>query len=347
VKLQLTPTQIGDFTLKVGAKSALPDPLEGLRRDVSRTLSTFRTEGHDPFTRKDVAAVLVGMGYDAQWVEKDAQAYAAITNVLSAQARPATDATGAVIRGSYTQGGVAPAPSANNATTPAPAPSSIPAPTVDEEIVLDVVLVPGLSLADIGFGGNAMVQAKVVTEAADLYEQDLGLRRLAAAKSPCFGVGFDETDASCQGCPLATRCARQSLSFFGSVAADLDAATERTITTAVESERRRLAEQKARDAEKRRQEAAAAAARANPTPVNMPAPPPSPAPAPSGPAPSGPMSLEKAQAALGVKYPGQNLSALALPFEGICSMCKLKIQKGTFGVHLNGTGMVHIDCALK
>lgn len=354
MKLQLSPTQVGDFVLKVGSKTVRPDPLEALREDVARTLASFRAEGHDPLTRKDVAAVLVGLGYDSAWVEKDSAAYQAITNVLSAQCSPTLDVNGQPLRGFYSQnkGGGASAPSKSPpAATPTPSAAAIPEPTVDEEIRVNVIPVAGLSLADIGIGVSSFTQSKAVMDAASLYEQDLGLRRLAVAASPCYGTGFDETETACQECPLASRCAKQSISFLGSVASDLDQATERSINTAVETERRRLAEQKAREAEKKRQEAAAAAAKNNPSPIPSPAAPP-PSAAPVIP-PGGKMTVEQAQQALAAKYPGKGLSAISIPFEGICSKCGEKIARHALGVHLDATvvksgkpGMWHIECAL-
>lgn len=355
MKLQLSPTQVGDFVLKVGAKTVKADPLEALREDVAAVLAAFRQGGHDPLTRKDVAAVLVGLGYDSAWVEKDSAAYQAITNVLSARCSPTLDA-GGPLRGFYSQNKAGGA-TASKSPPPAPVPSAaaLPEPTADEEIHINVIPVAGLSLADIGIGFASFVQSKAVMAAASLYEQDLGLRRLAVAASPCYGTGFEETESACRECPLAARCAKQSVAFLGSVAADLDQATERSINTAVETERRRLAEQKAREAERKRLEAAAKATNIPPTGMG-----PTPvAPAPASPAPviipsGGMMTVAHAQQALAAAYPGKGLSAISIPFEGVCSKCGERITKNALGVHLDATvvksgkpGMWHLECALS
>lgn len=338
MKLQLTPTQVGDFVLKVGNKTVETDPLLALHRDMVRVLATFCAEGHDPLTRKDVVAVLVGLGYDSAWVEKDSAAYQAITNVLSAWCSPMPDANGQPRRGFYSQnkGGKANIPTPSSPpSAPAPSAAAIPEPTADEEIRVNVIPVAGLSLADIGIGVPSFAQSKAVMDAASLYEQDLGLRRLAVAASPCYGTGFEETEAACQACPLAARCAKQSIAFLGSVAADLDQATERSINTAVETERRRLAEAKAHEAEdvspKRKFPFDQFSKAVIP--------------------PDGKMTVEQAQQALAAKYPDKGLSAISIPFEGICSKCGENIARHALGVHLDAEvagkpGMWHIECAL-
>ena len=93
MKLQLSSVQAQAFATKIG-------PFTSVGEATTATLSAFAAEGHDPFTRRDVVAVIAAMNggpADAIYhVEDGAEGWTYMNPIIKANER-----TG---RGYYTQG---------------------------------------------------------------------------------------------------------------------------------------------------------------------------------------------------------------------------------------------------
>ena len=218
MKLQLTPAQSSSFALEAGAYTDLYDAS-------ARVVDVFKANDHQPFTRKDVEAVVVDMGcpLDEPFKARDPD-----TGKLGWQLfYPLIEDKGLVkaSRTSYAFGALTLDAEAPKAAPPKAAPPKVEKPKVEKPSAL----APVVELAPV------VVLAPVVAEEPpgeiDYYAVDLGLRRLAIAQSNCFG-SHKETSSACGGCPLAPYCAPATMASMADIAADLDRKTEKALAAA-------------------------------------------------------------------------------------------------------------------
>jgi len=230
MKLQFNRATIVAFAGMVG------DFVE-LEESTRRVLDVFAREGHDPFTRRDVVAVLAAMPGSPDDPLHDDDGWKTIDSLVQA-----CQNTGK--RGYYTQEGM----TRTMATpTPAPPPTPVPSATTPAVSLEDVVVIRKAGLSWVP------TEAPSSEDLEGYYKDDMGLRRLAINSTKCFG-DYVATDAACQACPLAQWCSRGAFSALGSIAEKLDQETERAIRDA---EVRVAAAKRAAEAAKRAAEAPA------------------------------------------------------------------------------------------
>lgn len=204
-RLQLSPTQISAFAGKVGSLRAID-----LKTAIAMVLQEFSTD-LDPFTRKDLTAVLREAGFPND-LEKDPEAWATVSAEIKRCASNTTD------RGFYTQtGSTAP-------RTPTPSRFAPPteAPTRSSELAgVEVKEVEGVFWSPL-----------LVGTSDETYGADMGLRRIAVSQSACFG-NYSTRATPCRECPLASFCVQASISNLPGLVAALDATTSADIKNAV------------------------------------------------------------------------------------------------------------------
>jgi hypothetical protein len=244
---------------------------------------------------------------------------------------------------------------------PAPAPVEVaPAPEVVEVAKVAVAVVeeeaPEVEVAP------APVAAPVSTKEAGVswlppvtvgavdayYDEDEYLLALAVEQTPCFGTYSARAEA-CGGCPVRGACMGMLATRMAQVAATLakqDA--ERVVREAQQAEARKVEEARKADESRKAAERAAVegilgGTKPAPATVGTPNPTfgtnfgtvttgkttPAPAPAPT-PAP---------EAATTVKF-----TEITAAFPGVCSACRLKIDKGNLVRYVSGKGMYHPGC---
>ena len=300
MKLQINAGQAAAFAYQAG-------PYKNLTESSQAVLDVFHQNGHDPYTRRDVCAVLTAMGGPADptsITENGEEGWKVINAVTKGESSPKG-------RGYYTQKNRPP-------LAKPPTPSAAPEEHAEEMA----------SLAERGVvieqvDGLAWVpqEAEASPEKEGWYAEDEGLRQIAVSQSSCFG-NFVLGNVACDVCPLARWCAASGLASLDSVVSQLDSETEKEIQDAERAyENARLAAEAA----------ARAAARAARRP-SAPAPSPS---RPSAPSPSASAPMD---------WPA-GYKEVPLPFDGVCSECDGTIPGGSKGVHLTGVGMLHIECA--
>ena len=241
MKLQLSSGQVAAYALQAGSFTNLADATQS-------ALDAFHQSGHDPYTRRDVCAVITAMGGPEDPInaeEGGIEGWKLINPLIKGKRAPG--------RGFYTQ---------KNRPPLAPL-----APKSDEEIAAEQA-----ELAERGIAIEQVPGLSWMPEPAEAdesregwYADDEGLRQIAVSQSRCFG-NFSAAASACQGCPLGRWCASSGLAGLDDIASELDAATENEIREAE------------RAAENARLAAEAAARRA--------AAPPAPQPPASTPAPS-------------------------------------------------------------
>ncbi len=182
----------------------------------------------------------------------------------------------------------------------------------------------------------------------DIVYEDEYLLALAVEQTPCFGTYSARAEA-CGGCPVRGACMGMLATRMAQVAATLakqDA--ERVVREAQQAEARKVEEARKADESRKAAERAAVdsilgtpapATVGTPTPTfttnfgtvttgkttPVPAPAPTPAPAP--------------EAATTVKF-----TEITAAFPGVCSACRLKIDKGNLVRYVSGKGMYHPGC---
>lgn len=306
MRLQLDSAQIRFYAGK------LPD-LKGmlLSAAVNSVIEAFAKEGFDPFTRKDVAAVLNAAGRTEDF-QKDNDAWTTLGSGIRAKTVPAEG------KGFYTAmlGGTS-TPVPEVTVDPVPEVTVTPEPSTDAPARRKVEVKPT-------FG---VFWTPDVTGSSDvLYGEDVGLRRIAVSQSNCFGKHSPRTNA-CQVCPLSSYCAQASVSDLPSIAKMLDAETAENIARA-------------------HREVAAPPPVAVPAPLDRfdkllgkdPATanggkPPAPATVPAAGVWNNP-SL----------YPTGTTFIENSSFEGVCSSCKKEVLEGQPAAYLPGKGLYHPAC---
>lgn len=299
MRLQLTPPTITHLASVAG-------PYQAISESTERVLETFRSEGHDPFTRRDVVGVLAALS-GAPHLDRIVEAEKLVDAVIYQCQK--VDGK----RGYYTQGEK---PATFTVPTPAPsptAPASIPAP-ISVPTGVNIVHKAGLSWTPTVVEGDENLEG--------YYKDDVGLRRLAITRTKCFGDHVS-TDSACQKCPLAQWCSQGTVSAMESIADKLDRETAKAIEQAeMRVAAARAAEVRAEEA--RLQAAKRAANPAPPTPPRAPTPPP--------------------RKNLLDNLPAGH-TVVDLPFEGVCSKCSNGIPADSQAIHVAGTGMFHPTCA--
>lgn len=173
-----------------------------------------------------------------------------------------------------------------------------------------------------------------VSEAAGLYLEDVGLRRLAVSGSNCFGVAFSSGAQQCQVCPLASFCAEASLSHVATVAAQLDQQTNEAIARAQREADRRALEAKREQERAEREKARAAGMSSSPSSSSG---------NPFG-GGTGTGADPKAKAGAKKLAAGTKCAEMEIPFGGVCSHCDQDIAENTWAVHVFSGGMFHREC---
>lgn len=203
MKLQLTTVQTQAFATSLGAFTTIGDA-------TTRILEAFAAEAHDPFTRRDVCAVMTAMeGGPADPIyhkEDGAEGWTYMNPIIKANQR-----TG---RGYYTQG------------------ARVGARTVTEKVV-EMAANGDIRIAS--KAGVSWAPAAVEADEDNLgyYAGDAGLRRIAADQTRCFGF-YSESAKACRDCPLASFCAEARVAKLGEIAARLDAETEASLKAVLE-----------------------------------------------------------------------------------------------------------------
>lgn len=203
MKLQISETKAAAVASKLGEKRPR------LVEDIVRILSALAEIGLDPFTRRDVTAVLTAMGWDCA----PEHAWKDIGSAIESRC----DKTGE--RGYYTQGAKA------HAFISLPEPEASPSADGATET-------PSVSV--VKRAGLAWVPELILTppDVEGFYSNDVGLRRMAVADSSCYGIAYSAKASACQACPLARFCSKASMAAMTDIAALLDAETEATIVAA-------------------------------------------------------------------------------------------------------------------
>ena len=208
MKLQLKGARPSLFASNIGPMTE-GNSVESLGLDVSRVLEAFRVQGHDPFTRRDLVAVLGALGWDEEWVKGDEGAWHKISDVIGEECTSLKMINGKKCRGYYTQG----------SRVQESAPKTTVGPVRTEG--LEVVAKKGLAWAPVVVDGGMTEDATEDAPVLDLYMEDIGLRRMAVEQTPCFG-NHSPKASECGDCPLARWCAPSSLAKMRDVARGLD-----------------------------------------------------------------------------------------------------------------------------
>lgn len=296
MRLQLSPTQIASFAGKVGSLCSID-----LKTSIQMVLAEFAKD-LDPFSRKDLTAVLREAGFPTD-LEKDPEAWATV----SAEIKRYTSNTSE--KGFYTQkGSTVPRPATPSRFAPPEPFSKGNSANPGELDGVEVKEVEGVFWSPLQVGASD-----------EIYDTDMGLRRIAVSQSACFG-NYSTRAAPCQSCPLASFCVQASISNLPGLVASLDEATNTEIKNAI-----------------------AASVRARtPSPINalidallgIPA---KPVEAPR-PAPATPAKLDLSA------FP-KGTSIIPIPIEVVCTGCSHPLLVDSEGVHIPARGLFHIACA--
>lgn len=196
MKLQLSESASRAMALEAGTHT-------NIGANIASILAVFQAHGHNPFTAKDVKAVLSAMGCpdhvigpwypDPKWGMVKTGQWGFYT----------WSGTGGVV----------------------PVRVSAPAPVTRESLdgLVEIVTKPGISWVP------SVPEASVIE---GFYANDAGLRRLAVSESRCFGIGYAPDQDACQVCPLARFCAPTSLSRLAEIANQLDSETQKSLADA-------------------------------------------------------------------------------------------------------------------
>lgn len=314
MKLQLSPSDARELATLAGPYSTMED-------SVLRVLSAFLTKGHDPYTRRDVCAVLEAMGSPADPVNAVLPETGETGNKVI---NPLIRGTVAGSMGYYTQKDGAGSPPAPRAAPRSAASASVIAttPRAVSTSVLAGARVEVRTKEGVSYAPTLVLAPQPLQES--FYAEDVGLRRIAVSQTSCFGL-YSERVSACQSCPLARYCAASVLSTLAEIVNTLDSQTETELASALQ-----MAEA---EAERERLAAEAALRPAPPAPSLAPATPV---------APTSPASSSASSSAAGLP---KSMSTLTLPFSSACSHCDKKIEKGDTAVHNAGKGVLHLDCA--
>jgi hypothetical protein len=203
MKLQLSNVQAQAFATQTGAFTSVGEA-------TTNVLSAFAAEGHDPFTRRDVVAVIAAMAggpEDAIYHKEDGiEGWTYMNPLIKANER-----TG---RGYYTQG------------------IKVGVQTVTDKVIEMAENGQVHIASKAGIAWNP-VSLEIDEDVLGYYAGDAGLRRTAVEQTKCFG-SFSEKAKVCRNCPLASFCAEARVAKLGEIAARLDAETEASLKAVLE-----------------------------------------------------------------------------------------------------------------
>ena len=220
MRLQLSPSDSRDLATRIGA------PVFDISRDTRRVLAAFFDAGHQPYTRRDVASVLLAMGYRGMGNHSD---HEVPTDGPRSQEFRAEFRNHGGPSGKRGYWALSHRPLVDEAPVPAAAPNSVKVPSMPK--AHDVKVLPGVSWAP---------EAVEASGDEGYYAEDLGLRRIAISGSRCFGF-YSKGSGSCAACPLARFCAEASMGRLADIAARLDRETEQALAEAKAAAERRAA----------------------------------------------------------------------------------------------------------
>lgn len=286
MRLQLSSTQISVFAGKVGSLRSID-----LKAAIQAVLVQFETD-LDPFTRKDLTAVLREAGFPTD-LEKDPEAWATV----SAEIKRFTKGTSE--KGFYTQKGVDLRPPPPSRFAP---PEPFSTETSPEQADVEIKELEGVFWSPLLVGSSD-----------EVYNDDLGLRRIAVSQSVCFG-NYSSRATQCQGCPLASFCAQASIANLPTLVATLDAATVADIKAA-KTVRKPSAPSPIDDL-----------LGISPAPVAVPRPLPD-------------------EETLDLSGFPRGTNVIPISFEAVCTGCSKEIFENSKGVHVPEKGLFHIACA--
>jgi hypothetical protein len=193
-------------------------PTDGTRFDtVVRIVERFHAIGHDPWTRKDVDAVLGVMGYDKSENED-------VWNIIDGKMEGHPLFAEKLPRRGAGRYGF------HETTTPeAPQIPLIETlrPVLPEEPTLTPTEVTVQSAE-----GTSWVPNRVTPANEGYYGEDMGLRRIAIGESGCYGNWSPKADA-CGSCPMAGFCSVASMAGIADIAEALNRETEKAIAEAL------------------------------------------------------------------------------------------------------------------
>lgn len=211
MRLQLHPGQISSLAAEVGNVENI-----SLNAAVVAVLEVFKRQ-HDPYTRKDLVAVLTKCGSPIDFM-KDSDAYRVLGSVISSS-KP-TKEKGYYTQRSNTEWSLGQSPKVVS-EAPSTEPSEVAtAPTEAEGRTSLIQEVAGIFWSPSGGSSH------------ELYREDIGLRRLAISQSSCFG-SYSSRAASCKECPLSAFCVQSTVSKLPSLVAALDLDTVSKISGSV------------------------------------------------------------------------------------------------------------------
>jgi len=335
MRLQLAPFQVEAFTKEVslrGNRKAVYD-------DCREIVRVFIEAGHDPFTRKDIQAVLTHLGWDV-WGQNAIQSITDFVNSPNILSVPDK-------RGYYTT------PSTFRTTPKAPAPvpvSTSPTPSVAETLLAALEgtgteTEPEVTISWSHQTGHSISNksGESLPENVGVYAEDVGLRRLAMTSTPCFS-NHREGGFECSSCPLAPFCRTATLARLDEIARRLDAEVQQDLPGGARFEAKKaqlraaltpkapvstdlVKDLEAKHSAEVSENMAAALAETMTTSSSSP-------------------SMDEILATI-EKIVGKKVGTVPLPFEGVCSFCDKTMPEKTVTVHLPGRGIVHISCALN
>jgi len=213
-------------TQKAKSLAALCESFSGeIFRDTQNVLKCFKDQSHDPFTYRDVKAVLEQIGWD---LDKDNG-----WNVVQGEIRNCCTSVPEK-RGYYTQKTQGPKTEDSSSKTEDSSSKTEDSSSKTEDSGIQTVAEEGLSWSP--------PASREPSENEGWYADDDGLRESAITQTKCFGSFLQENEA-CVKCPLARFCVRALPSVIEQIAQNLDEETEKALRAA-EEERRQKALQK-------------------------------------------------------------------------------------------------------
>lgn len=301
MRLQLDPTQSYQYAQEAGPYTTFEAALQAI-------FKVFKDNRHDPFTRKDVCAVLSDMGGGLDPInDKIPGSTVEGWRVIN----PALKQFPSTGKGFYTQFKMEDGVDA--VLTPIEAPPLLVIPSVQAKVEVSPSITQEIDLES-------------------FYRNDIGLRRQAAADTACFGH-HSPRHAVCLECPLSRFCISAAEASFSDVVHDLDLASELAMKTVMAEGRINPSTPDTSTQRPPRPAQTDTGRYSNP--------PPTPAPTPE------PLGLDEIDRLLKAKYGEGGYSTLTLPFAGVCSKCDKQMAVGEKVIHDPGKGMVHIPCAIQ
>lgn len=312
MKQQIKGATLSNWGVQLGEKTD-GVTVGALTTDVNKVIGFFRTKGHDPFTRRDIVALLGEMGWSGDLL-KDGEEWQAISDCIGNNSESLKVHNGKKCRGYYTFGGIPTLPSMDEPKQPSrdePKTQELPA---NVEVIEKTGLGWAPTLPEVNPPDSEPDEMSMEDLELTLYGQDPGLRQMAIEQTPCFGYHLNSAP-ECGGCLLRSWCAQSTLSHLREVAKKLDDAYDAR-------EQRLKAPPKTTSVED----------------IIAPELDASKADAPADP-------VADLQEKLEAKFGKAAVTMITSPFEAVCSKCDENIKKSEQAVHVDTHGMLHMSCA--